>query len=219
MAKKILHFPGISKAPSQSDMENSSLVLKIAMQHVSKPPVWREVQVPGTFNFYQLHFVIQAVYYLFNCHLWSFGRCAYDQDLSIGMPDDAEWNDNYTTHQADETPLMLFLGKKGDKLVYTYDFGDSWEFAITVSQVKNEKIEFPLLLKWKGDLQPVEDSGGVWCYMQMRNFLENESTLTQKQKNEIAQQLLYEDAEELKEVLEDQIIDPEDIILELKNMV
>lgn len=196
--------------------KNLSLVLKITLQGVNKPPVWREVQVPGGMDFMQLHRTIQCLYGLGNCHLWIFGRCAYDQDLSIG-PDGGN-GDLFITHVAAETPVLNFLKKKGNRLIYTYDFGDSWEFSVTVKQVVKETLKHPAFTGWKGNLQPMEDCGGVWCYAQMREFLVNEASLTAREKKEIAESLCFEDYTELKECLRDQIIDPEIIVKGLGNI-
>jgi hypothetical protein len=195
---------------------NISLVLKIAMRDVTKPPVWREAQIPGSFNFLQLHRVIQSLYALGDYHLWCFGRCAYDQELSIGPSE--EDCDFFNTHEAKDTAVLEFLKDVGDKLVYTYDSGDSWEFSVTVRQVVDERIEHPIFTKWKGNLQPMEDSGGAWCYMQMRDFLTNEATLKPKQKKEIAANLCYESPRELADCLREQIIDPEIITDDLEEI-
>ncbi len=189
-----------------------SLRLKIQMQDVQKPPMWREIIVPADFNFTQLHYAIQAVTGLQNCHLWQFQRKAYDSDYSIGIP----YNSNSgfglqdATDNSDKTPLTAFLAKKDDKIVYIYDFGDDWIFDIKVLEVMPRQGETAVMVKWKGDLQPVEDSGGIFTYLNVREIMMNESQLTEKQKKEAAKMLGFSKFSEVKDYLiEDSLIDPE----------
>jgi hypothetical protein len=58
--------------------------------------------------------------------------------------------------------------------LYLYDFGDSWEHKITVSQVIpfNEDEAAPLCLGGKYAC-PLEDSGGVWGYAEILEILKD----------------------------------------------
>ena len=59
-----------------ADAAEKTLVLKIQMKGVTKPPMWREVEIPANYNFEELHEVIQIVTGLENCHLWQFNKSA-----------------------------------------------------------------------------------------------------------------------------------------------
>ena len=67
-----------------------------------------------------------------------------------------------------------YLIIKGDKMLYTYDFGDSWEHVITVEKVepilKSEK--YPICIKGKGNCPP-EDCGGLWGYYELLNTIKD----------------------------------------------
>lgn len=171
------------------DAENLTLVLKIQMKDVAKPPMWREVEVPADYDFSQLQEIIQNVVGLENYHLWQFNKHAYDDSLLIGMSSNNSSGGpmEFVTHEANETPLTVFLQKKGDKLEYVYDFGDDWIFNIEVKDVLNKKTEIPKCTKYKSELNAMEDSGGVWSYISAREDLENWGSLTKKeQKNHAA---------------------------------
>src|SRR4051794_34273764 len=82
-----------------------------------RPPVWRRVLVPGEIYLGQLHEVIQTAFGWTNTHLHEFeiGAARY------GTPDPDEEVDDV----ADESRARLCrLVGEGDRLNYTYDFGD-----------------------------------------------------------------------------------------------
>ena len=189
------------------DAENKSLRIKVQMKDVTKPPMWRELIIPASFYFDQLHLAIQAAMGFDDCHLWMFQPKAFDSDLQITLPDeDAEW-----THDARSTPVTAFLSKKGDKLEYVYDFGDDWIFTVTVLDVLDEYTYKAECNKWKGDMQPVEDSGGVWSYIQFRDIYSRADSMSAKEKREIARSLGYDKFSTLMERLEDAKFDIDEV--------
>ena len=138
------------------------LQLKIALRGVSKPPVWRHVQVRADATFAALHDVIQAAFGWTDTHLHSFEY----EGVRIGVPD-PEWEDDC----ADETETTLaevLLGPK-DRVRYTYDFGDDWEHDIMLEKViePNTDDRRPVLMTGKGACPP-EDCGGPWGYAEMK---------------------------------------------------
>lgn len=204
-----------------SNASDKSLRLKIQMQDVTKPPMWREIIVPADFNFTQLHYAIQAVAGLQNCHLWQFQRKAYDSDYSIGIPynPDSGYGLDDATDDSDKTPLTTFLAKKDDKIVYVYDFGDDWIFDVKVLEVMPRHEDTAELVKWKSDLQPTENSGGIFTYLNVREIMNNESKMTIKQKKQAAEMLGFDKFSEVKEYLvEGSIINPEYIAEKLSEI-
>lgn len=180
------------------DAANKTLVIKIQMKGVNKPPMWREVEIPANADFEELHDVIQEVTGLEQRHLWVFNKKAYDNSLAIGEDEDI-------THVASDTPLTTFLQKKGDKLEYTYDFGDDWCFTVEVKQVLNKKSEFPVCLKFKGDLNALEDFGGIWAYIEARGDLENWEKLSKEEREQHAEFHGFYSPEDYYEFLQDNV--------------
>lgn len=150
------------------DADKKSLVLKIQLRGVSKPPLWREVQVPADIDFLKLHEIIQALFGWGGFHLWQFEERPYSHGYRISMPSPEEsvWDDG-PTDNADETPITIVLKKKGDKMVYVYDFGDDWIHDISVKEVLDKKTEHPVCLKFKSG-NPMEDIGGIYGLEEMR---------------------------------------------------
>lgn len=162
------------------DAKNKSLVLKIQMKGVTKPPMWREVQVPADISFDRLNEVIQDVVGAEYSHLWQFGKTAYRSDIIIGDPDMLEEK----CKNAEKTKITEHLGEEGDEMEYVYDFGDDWTFTITLKKILDEKIPHPKCLKYKGDLNIMEDVGGIYAYMQLREIAEKQR-FSKAEKDEI----------------------------------
>jgi len=136
--------------------------LKITLKDF-RPPIWRRVLVPGNFNLYQLHWVVQAAMGWSDSHLHQFiiGGDYY------GLPSPDDWEP-----MQDERRFTLsrMASSPKDKFVYEYDFGDSWEHEVVVEKILPPEpgVKYPLCVTGKGACPP-EDVGGVWGYAE---FLE-----------------------------------------------
>ena len=139
------------------------LQLKITLKAISKPPVWRRVQVRADTTFAVLHEVIQAAFGWTDMHLHSFEY----KGEQIGVPD-LDW-DNDCADEADTTLDQVLLGPK-DRVRYTYDFGDNWEHDIVLEKVTEPDAGDgrPVLLTGKGACPP-EDCGGPWGYAELKD--------------------------------------------------
>ena len=200
-------------ATVMKDAAEKTLTLKVQMQDVTKPPMWRELKVPADFTFFHLHKAIQAACGFEDCHLWQFQRRAYDPELQIGVPRDhndpfgmglEEWTDD-----ARDTGLTAYLAAKGDKLVYVYDFGDDWIFDVSVTAVDPRDGDVAVCTRWKSDLQPMEDTGGIWSYLNMRTAMKEKDSLKPRQKKELAESLGFDSFDELEDCLSGALFDPE----------
>ena len=139
------------------------LQLKITLKGISKPPVWRRVQVRADTTFATLHQIIQAAFGWTDTHLHTF---EYEGE-QIGVVD-PEY-DNDCADEAETTLDEVLLGPK-DRVRYTYDFGDNWEHDIVLEKVIKSAAGDgrPALLTGKG-ARPPEDCGGPWGYAELKN--------------------------------------------------
>lgn len=139
------------------------LQLKITLKGISKPPVWRRVQVRADTTFATLHQIIQAAFGWTDTHLHSF---EYEGE-QIGVPD-PEW-DNDCADEAETTLDEVLLGPS-DRVRYTYDFGDNWEHDIVLEKVTEPDTgaQRPVLLTGKGACPP-EDCGGPGGYAELKS--------------------------------------------------
>lgn len=137
--------------------------LKISLRGVSKPPVWRRLLVPADIRLDELHEVIQRAMGWHGGHLHAFSQGW----LEYGSPD------AQLGHQ-DERSVRLaqLLTDPGDKLRYTYDFGDDWEHDVLLEQALSPGAgeRYPCCLTGRGACPP-EDCGGVWGYAELKGVL------------------------------------------------
>lgn len=138
--------------------------LKITLEDVGVP-VWRTVHIEKDANFFELHRLLQVTFDWQDSHLYGFFI-----DVSNG---EDYWNVQIT-RRSDEEETMPLNGKildeaeealsdwfiqPGDKINYTYDFGDNWEHEIEFIQElePDPYIDYPICTEVK-NLAPPEDS-------------------------------------------------------------
>jgi len=143
--------------------EAETFQFKIHLKGIKKPPVWRRVTVPSSYNFYNLHLIIQETFGWWNSHLFQFSENGFGSPQVI--------TEIYEDHdpgfekqfEAAEVKLTDVFKYEKQKFIYIYDFGDSWEHVLTLEKILPDKSKSPSLLDGKGKCPP-EDCGGVWGY-------------------------------------------------------
>jgi hypothetical protein len=137
--------------------------IKISLCGVAKPTVWRRVVIPADITLGELHGVIQQAMGWEDGHLHVFstgGQQYGSPDPELGHADEAS------------VRLLDLLSASGDKLRYTYDFGDDWEHDIALEEISPDEAAAvsPSCLAGKGACPP-EDCGGVWGYAHLKEVL------------------------------------------------
>lgn len=145
---------------------NIIVQIKVKLLGVSKPPVWRQLQLHADARLDQLHEILQAALGWENYHLhqFSFGEEEFG-------PRDAELGLDFS----DERQVTLGeLTDIGARFRYTYDFGDNWQHEIVVEDLldADPQTHYPILVAAKGACPP-EDCGGVWGYANLKEVLAN----------------------------------------------
>jgi Plasmid pRiA4b ORF-3-like protein len=137
--------------------------IKVKLLGVSKPPVWRRLQLRADTQLDRLHEVIVA----------AFGWQGYHMHVFTSGPDEFGLPDPELGFM-DECRVTLgeLIGGVGDRLRYTYDFGDDWEHEIVVEELldTDPEIHYPALVAAKGACPP-EDCGGPWGYAELKEIL------------------------------------------------
>ncbi len=148
--------------PAKKQVPTEIYQLKVTLKD-SKPPIWRRLLVPSDVTLARLHQIIQAAMGWWDYHLHQF--IVYG--AYYGVPD-SEYEGWLEMH--DERRFRLNQLTPGEKFVYEYDFGDSWEHVIQIEKTLPPEPEqsYPLCTKGKRACPP-EDVGGVWGYF---GFLE-----------------------------------------------
>lgn len=162
-----------------------------------RPPIWRRFQVESHLTFLELHHVIQTVMGWGNAHLHQFfvnGRNLTDK---ITLEESG-----YGDGDVAKSWLDKFVQQEGQKFVYEYDFGDSWEHELLLEKILEQEAgaTYPRCLKGKRACPP-EDCGGVWGYQEFLEMLQDPEN---------------PEYEELLEWLDDEF-DPEEFDLEWVN--
>lgn len=197
--------------------ENKSLVLKIQLRGVKKPPLWREVQIPANFNFEQLHQVIQTLFGWDNSHMWQFEATPYSHGYRIGPHMEDIGLGDGPTDIADETPVTKVLKNPKDKMVYVYDFGDDWVHDISVKEVLDVKTGHPVCLKWKSD-NPMEDIGGIWGFEEFREMADPTVKHTKKEIKEFLDNHWFDSMDDFQQFMAEHQFNLNDVNEELKTI-
>ncbi len=141
---------------------------KIALKN-TKPSIWRRIQVPETYTFWDFHVAIQDAMGWFDYHLHQFDvvDSFTGMKCEIGIPMGEECEEallGWTQKIAD------YFSMENSKANYIYDFGDGWEHRIELEKIlpREKGINYPVCIKGKRACPP-EDCGGVWGY---EDFLE-----------------------------------------------
>jgi hypothetical protein len=110
----------------QRPASQTTLQLRAQLRRVD-PVVWRRLLVPGAVNLGKLDLMLQAAMGWTNSHLHCFriGKLSYGPKYVDDFDDDIIDRDEKTL-----TVSEAFEGER--RLVYEYDFGDSWEHDVVV---------------------------------------------------------------------------------------
>lgn len=131
----------------------------------TKPPVWRRIQVPSDYSFWDLHVAIQDAMGWTDIHLHHFLFGSYRAPLAfIGIPDD-EWATARETLPGWHTKIRRWFQEEGASALYEYDFGDGWEHKVVLEKILSIGAgeEYPKCVAGRRACPP-EDCGGVWGY-------------------------------------------------------
>ncbi len=122
-----------------------------------KPLTWRDLIIPEGLTFTQLHEIIQLLMDLDDYHTYMFEfKNNPEKVVDFNLID--EWENTIDSN----TTIIDKYFDNNKKIIYTYDFGDDWEFTIEVKKKVEIDDEYPIIKRYKGDYNPVEDCGGVY---------------------------------------------------------
>jgi hypothetical protein len=131
--------------------------LKVTLRD-SKPPIWRRIQVTSAIRLSTLHRVLQVVMGWEGAHLHQF--LAHGMYYGTPHPDFG-----FEVKNEKNVSLQQVVSGVKDKLIYEYDFGDSWEHELRVEKMLSLEAgkRYPICLTGKRACPP-EDCGGIWGY-------------------------------------------------------
>jgi hypothetical protein len=141
--------------------------IKVKLLGVTKPPVWRRLQLRADTSLDHLHEMLVAAFGWQDYHMHCFS--SGPEEFGVPDPELGFIGERHVT-------LGELIGGVGDRLRYTYDFGDDWQHEIVVEELldPDPEIHYPVLVAAKGACPP-EDCGGPWGYAELKDILTNPS--------------------------------------------
>ena len=132
----------------------------------TKPKIWRRLLVSSDILLVDFHRIIQTTMGWTNSHLHRFNDGVMDYS-----PKEFEVEDSIDSRKV---KLKKILKKEGSKILYEYDFGDSWDHDIILEKIIKEDVkgQIPECMSGKGNCPP-EDCGGTWGYMDLLKTISN----------------------------------------------
>ncbi|MBR8762963.1 hypothetical protein IX335_000160 [Porphyromonas levii] len=138
---------------------------KIQILGIKNPPVWREVYVPSDYTFMELHHVIQDVFGWSGTHLYRFTDSLKKPTIEIMEVDEERDREEdllmtevlqsirvelggafakrREMHEVEPHKIILseyFNDEAGGKILYEYDFGDSWIHRVSLMAICPDSI-------------------------------------------------------------------------------
>ena len=161
----LLHLKFTKQAVYNHPMSKKIYQFKIVLKD-TKPPVWRRIQVPEDYSFWDLHITIQDAMGWMDCHMHGFelpnpaklainSRFAYAKGTRIGTKMD---EDLFDTEMLDEQTEKI-------KKWFSLEECPKAEHWIILEKIlpSEEGQKYPVCLKGKRQCPP-EDCGGVWGF-------------------------------------------------------
>lgn len=130
-----------------TNMQNGNYTFKVMLDKAT----WRKIKLSHKHTLEDLHLKIQEAFDFDNDHLYSFfmdGK-RYSQDAYH-----SSWGDEEPF--ADEAIIGELGLYKGKKILYLFDYGDSWEFLVQLVAIdeNEEELKEPQITEQKGEAPP-----------------------------------------------------------------
>jgi hypothetical protein len=155
-------------ATNNSEIAQKIYQLKVTLLGTD-PPIWRRVLVPPDMTLAKLHNVLQIAMGWDDEHMHEFRS----GQRRFGRPEPAEPFMSTPRVESERTVVLsAVLQGAGAKMIYTYDFGDSWEHSILLEKqlVAEPHITYPVCTDGQFACPP-EDCGGIPGYYDLLDAL------------------------------------------------
>ncbi|MBN2522582.1 MAG: plasmid pRiA4b ORF-3 family protein [Bacteroidales bacterium] len=129
-----------------------------------EPKIWRRIQVPSEYNFWDLHVAINDAMGWLDYHLHHFeikGK-SKQKVVHIGIPDFDRTNKLQEVYPGWEIWMMAYFNDLGVQAKYLYDYGDFWMHTVKLEgYMHREKgLKYPFCIDGERACSP-EDCGGI----------------------------------------------------------
>jgi hypothetical protein len=155
--------------------KSKTMIFRVSLLDI-KREIWRIIEVPATYSFWDLHVAIQdAMGWLdYHLHVFRVPDSETGEMKEIGIPDEEGLSDSPPVLPGWEIAITDHFINPGDQMTYEYDFGDSWEHRVILEGVADRKkgTKYPKCLDGKRACPP-EDCGGVSGYEELSEIISN----------------------------------------------
>ncbi len=151
----------------------------------TRPVVWRRIQVPKAYFFWDLHVAITDCMPWLDYHLHEFimRHPKTSNEVHIGTPDEDADMMGYETLECGATKIASYFSLKNPQAKYLYDFGDGWEHEVLLEEIcdREEGVNYPRCVAGENACPP-EDVGGLGGY---GGFLKKIKNVKHKEREEL----------------------------------
>lgn len=139
------------------------------------PPVWRRIQVPGCYTFWDLHCAITDAFGWLDCHMHLFSipnQKTLQVDL-FGIPD--ELQEEACVLGSWKHKIAKYFSRGNPQADYAYDFGDGWHHSVVLEKImvrtdKKLANSYPCCIGGENACPP-EDCGGTGGYQRFKKAI------------------------------------------------
>lgn len=145
---------------------------KIILQD-TEPTIWRRIQVPDKYTFWDLHVAIQDSMGWRDCHMHQFHvlnpKTGKEECISKQLANVFEG-----AISGETVKITQYFLSTNDKAYYEYDFGDGWMHEVVLENIlqANEDVQYPQCIAGERACPP-EDCGGVYCFTKHLKIISN----------------------------------------------
>lgn len=139
----------------------------------TKPPIWRRIQVPETYTFWDLHVALQDAmgWYDYHLHQFELINPSTGMKAEIGIPEE-EFGGRGGILPGWKQKIAEWFSPENKSAEYVYDFGDNWEHLVKLEKIlpRKDNVDYPICIDGKLSCPP-EDCGGVWGYAELLEII------------------------------------------------
>jgi len=153
---------------------NQVYQFNITLKHI-EPKIWRVIQVPETYTFWDLHVAIQDVMGWTDYHLHEFivKDPLTRKKITISIPTEEE---SFVEETIPDWKVMIAdcFSTRNKNADYNYDFGDDWQHIIKLEKIlpKEKEQTYPRCIAGERACPP-EDCGSIPGYEKILDMLKN----------------------------------------------
>jgi len=140
------------------------------------PLIWRRIQVPASYTFWDLHVAIQDSMGWTDSHLHEFRlkNPKTGRSVIVGIPDE-----DFGSKVAPgwKKRIVDFFTPENPDAEYVYDFGDNWRHVVSLEEIlpRQKGVDYPLCVDGARACPP-EDCGGTRGYENFLNIIMDPSS-------------------------------------------